>query len=136
MKKSLVLMVVAFCLLAGCEPVRHYNRIRAVGFTGEPVEVPTSKQGKIKPYGSVKLFGSKAEVTERYRVIAIMSVSGDPGDEADFIKAFLYRAADMDADAVVLDRSNSQAGGVAGGLFATAVSSYRAEAVKFEHDNK
>lgn len=57
-----------------------------------------------KPYGTVKLFQSKEEVPASYDVIAIMSVEGKAGEEAAFMKAFLYRAADLGADAVIFHR--------------------------------
>jgi hypothetical protein len=45
-----------------------------------------------------------------------MSVEGKAGDEARFIKAFLYRGADLGADGVILYRV-SITGGTEGGGF-------------------
>jgi len=58
----------------------------------------------------VKLYQSKEEVPSSYDVIAIMSVEGKAGEEAQFIKAFLYRAADLGADAVIFYRVSLAAG--------------------------
>lgn len=69
-----------------------------------------------KPYGSVKLFENKSDVTGQYDVVALMTVEGNGGDEAAFVKAFLYRAADVGADGLILYRG-SIAAGQQGGLF-------------------
>ena len=141
MKKSVVLLLATASLFVGCEPVPHYNRVKAAAMAGEPVEVPVSKQGKVKPYGSVKLFQNKSEVTQKYKVLALMTVSGDPGDEARFITAFLYRAADMGADGVVLDPENKTSTASTQVNFGwvpsvTTARSYRAEANRFEQPSQ
>jgi hypothetical protein len=105
MKKVLLIPFLAVCLLVGCaEPVPHYNRVSAASMVGAPVKIPPKQYGKIKPYGSVKLFMDEKEVTQKYDVIAKMSVSGSAGDEAKFITAFQYRAADLGADAIIFHR--------------------------------
>jgi len=132
-------------LFVGCsEPVPHYYRVAVAGLNGTPSEVPSSKYGKVKPYGSVKLFESKDAVTNQYDVIALMSVEGHAGDEAKFVTAFLYRAADLGADAIILYRVNivtGEEGGMAivgkNGGFALPVNTtqdalYRAEAIRFK----
>src|SRR5438876_11619945 len=93
--------LVITALLHGCETTPHYNRTKVVN-----VGTPLPK----KPYGNVKLYQSKEEVPSSYDVIAIMSVEGKAGEEAQFIKAFLYRAADLGADAVIFYRVSLAAG--------------------------
>jgi hypothetical protein len=106
--KSLALLVTLLLpVISGCESTPHYNRTKVV-FLGQP--------SPKKPYGTVKLFQAKEEATKPYDVIALMSVSGNAGEEAAFIKAFLYRGADMGADAVIFYRV-SLAGGQEGGGF-------------------
>ena len=104
--KILLSLLAAILLTVGCEPVPHYNRVAVASLTGTPSDVPVKMHGKVKPYGSVKLFQSKEEVIGNYDVIAVMSVEGQAGDEAKFITAFLYRAADLGADAIILYRVN------------------------------
>jgi len=97
-------------IFLGCaEPTPHYNRTKILTFTATPLPK--------KPYGTVKLFQSETpygsaqkEITDKYDVIALMTVEGHAGEEAAFIKAFLYRAADLGADAVILYRGNVVAG--------------------------
>ncbi|MDB6058325.1 MAG: hypothetical protein JWO95_2169 [Verrucomicrobiales bacterium] len=93
-----------------------------------------------KPYGSVKLYQSKEEVRGDYDVIGIMTVDGNSGEEALFIKAFLYRAADIGADGVILYRGREigklQPGWFAYGYWSppriTPERAYRGEAVHFK----
>ena len=106
MKKTLIPLVLVTTLLAGCESTPHYNRTKVVTM---------GELSPKKPYGSVKLYQSKEEVPGSYDVIAIMSVEGKAGEEAQFIKAFLYRAADLGADAVILHRVSLAAGTEGGG---------------------
>src|SRR5262245_53787653 len=106
MKKMFIPVLAVALLLVGCESTAHYNRTKVV-------TVGTSLPKK--PYGSVKLFEGKEEVPGKYDVIAIMSVEGNAGEEAAFIKAFLYRAADLGADAVILYRVSLAAGTGGGG---------------------
>lgn len=95
MNKALIPLLMAMVVLAGCESTPHYNRTTMV-----TVAEPLPK----KPYGSVKLYHAKEEVPGSYEVMAILSVEGNAGEEALFIKAFLYRAADLGADAVLFQR--------------------------------
>jgi hypothetical protein len=135
--KHFAILVAMSCLLgSGCEePVRHYNRINAVSLTGDLLETPVSMQGKAKPYGTVKLFRNKAEIPGKYSVLALMTVSGDPGDEALFIRAFLYRAADIGADAVLLDGGPVGTSGFdLGGLGSTG-NAFKAEAIRLEESS-
>ncbi|MGA2867396.1 MAG: hypothetical protein ABSF95_23215 [Verrucomicrobiota bacterium] len=125
MKKNLIVIAALACLLLGCEVCPHYNRIRVGTLTGGPVVALPKKE-----YGTVKLYQDKSEVTEKYEVIALMSLQGDPGDEPRFIKAFLYRAADLGADGVILYRGQTR--GVSGWYGITGVAAaYRAEAIRY-----
>jgi hypothetical protein len=94
-------------LLAGCESTPHYNRTKVV---------TTGQTFSKKPYGTVKLYQNKEDVTDPYDVIALMSVEGKAGEEAAFVKAFLYRAADLGADGLILYRV-SLMGGSEGGAW-------------------
>jgi len=89
------------------EPVPHYDRTQVATLTGAPAKVSRKQQGTIKPYGSVKFYARATDVPRPYTTIAILIVKGDPGDEAHFITAFLYRAADLNADAVIMDRNDA-----------------------------
>jgi hypothetical protein len=112
MKSTLVFILAILSLALGCaEPTTHYNRTKVLTF-----EKPLLK----KPYGTVKLIQSQTpygsvqnEVEGKYDVIALMTVEGHAGEEAAFIKAFLYRAADLGADALILYRGDV-VGGQAG----------------------
>jgi hypothetical protein len=110
MRKMLApLFAVVLCLF-GCvntEPTQYYNRTKVVNLA------PLWPR---KQFGNVKLYQSKDEVQGAYYVAAIMSVEGRAGDEAAFIKAFLYRAADLGADGLILYRV-SYAAGISGGGF-------------------
>jgi hypothetical protein len=74
--------------------------------------------------------------------MAILSVEGSAGDEAQFIKAFLYRAADLGADGVILYRVSLAAGtqgvlvaGHGGGLGLSSPAQdavFRGEAIHFK----
>jgi len=123
--KSLTLPVLALVLICvGCgEPCPHYYRTSVVSLVGKPTEIPSSQYGKVKPYGSVQLFQNKEDVKRPYEVIAIMSVSGNAGEEAKFINAFEYRAADLGADAIIFYR---------GTVMPNNDGSYRAEAICFK----
>ena len=121
--------------LVGCaEPCPHYNRTSVVSLIGQPTEIPSKEYGKIKPYGSVQFFEKKEDVMKPYDVIAIMTVSGNAGDEAKFIKAFEYRAADLGADAIIFHREEVTPGMNFNGFFwnTTQNGSYRAEAIRFK----
>lgn len=97
MKTQGVLALVVLLGVLGCESTPHYDRTKVV--------VIGTTYPK-KAYGTVKLFQDKAEVPGQYDVIALMSVEGNAGDEAAFIKAFLYRAADLGGDAIIFYRGN------------------------------
>jgi hypothetical protein len=93
-----------------------------------------------KAYGTVKLYEHKEDVTAPYDVMAIMTVDGNAGEEALFMKAFLYRAADIGADGVIFYRGQAtptfQGGWFAYGYFApgriTQERAYRGEAIHFK----
>ena len=95
---------------------------------------------------AVKLFQSKDEVPGKYEVIGIMTVAGKPGEEAAFIRAFLYRAADLGADGVILYRTgvttdlkggsmgfiaNGQ-GGFGSSIETKNEANFRGEAIRFQ----
>lgn len=129
MKISLVPLLGVAALLFGCESTPHYNRTKVVALA-EP-------QPK-KPYGSVKLYQSKDAVPGTYEVIAMMSVAGKAGEEAQFIKAFLYRAADLGADGLILERVSLVAGsqgawvGDIGGFNTIQDAVYRGETIRLK----
>ena len=106
MKKMLIPVLAISSLLIGCESTPHYNRTKVVS-----IGTPRPK----KPYDSVKLYQSKEEVGASYELIAIMSVEGKAGEEAQFIKAFLYHAADLGADGLILYRVSLASGTEGGG---------------------
>jgi hypothetical protein len=87
------------CLLFGCEPVRHYNRLEVAPFAG-PAKVPKEQR---RPYGTVKVFQTVADIKRPYEVIGMMSCEGSAGEEAAIVRAMLYRAADMGADGLLLN---------------------------------
>jgi hypothetical protein len=93
-----------------------------VSITGEPVKVPASKHGKVKPYGSVKLFLSKEEVKQPYEVIDQLAVGGNVSDEGKFIRAFEYHAADLGGDGVIFYRGTPMG----------QDNSYRGEVIRFK----
>lgn len=105
----LPLIPLALSLLPGCESTPHYNRTKVV-VIGQTLPK--------KPYGSVKLYQNKEEIPGAYDTIALMSVEGKAGEEAAFIKAFLYRGADLGADGVILYRVSLAAGVEGGGWIA------------------
>src|ERR1039457_4640879 len=106
MKTPLIPILAVVSLLLGCESTPHYNRTKVL-----TLGTPLPK----KPYGTVKLYQSKEEVPGNYDVIAMMSVEGNAGEEAAFIKAFLYRAADLGADGMILYRGSIAVGTEGGG---------------------
>jgi len=105
MKTSIFLLLV-LAAAAGCESTPHYNRTKVVNLTP-----PLAK----RPYGTVKLYQDKSDVPGAYDVMAMFSVEGKAGDEAAFLKAFLYRAADLGADGLILYRGPVAAGTTGGG---------------------
>ncbi len=140
MRKTIIPLLAVLSVFLGCaEPTPHYNRTKVLTF-----EKPLPK----KPYGTVKLIQSQTpygsvqnEVEGKYDVMALMTVEGHAGEEAAFIKAFLYRAADLGADALILYR-----GDVVGGQEGMAIAAkngafgftnpsqdavYRGEAIHF-----
>ncbi len=133
MRKMMVPVLAVLSLILGCESTPHYNRTKLV-----MVGAALPK----KPYGTVKFFQSKAEVQGSYDTIAMMSVEGNEGEESAFIKAFLYRAADVGADAIIFYRGTVVAGqqGIGGGgnggfgfiVSPTQDAVYRGEAIHFK----
>lgn len=131
-----ILLAAALVLTCGCESTTHYNRTKVVELAPLPPK---------RPYGTVPLYQSQAEVPEPYTVVALMSVQGRAGEEAQFIKAFLYRAADLGADGLILYRV-SQSTGIEGGgwitgndgkgfgmpIKSTQDAVYRGEAIRFQ----
>ena len=107
--KAPLLLAAVLALVTGCESTAHYNRTKVVML---------GPQLPARPLGSVPLFQSKEEVPEPYKVFALMSVEGRAGEEAQFIKAFLYRAADLGADGLILYRVALAAGPEGGGWIA------------------
>jgi len=145
MKKAVLPGLAIAFLITGCaEPCPHYYRTNVVSLNGQPTEIPSSQYGKVRPYGSVKFFQSKEEVTNPYDVVAIMTVSGKPEEEEKFIKAFLYRAADLGADGVIFYRVNlatkiegggwvmGQNVGVGLPVQSSQEANYRGEAIRFK----
>jgi hypothetical protein len=141
MIKSIILILATFLFLVGCaEPTPHYDRTKVLNF-GNPL--PKKRYGTVQliqsdtPYSSVQ-----KNLERKYDVLALMTVEGRAGEEAAFIKAFLYRAADLGADAIILYRGNVVGGqdgmGVAttkGGFAFTNPSQdavYRAEAIRYK----
>lgn len=137
MKKTTTLSLLSLALLCGCgEPVTHYNRVQVASLTGQPVEVPHSKHGKVKPYGSVKTYFNKAEPLSHYEVISLLSVEGEAGDEARFLTAMQYRAADMGADGLIFYRETGMATDTVGGLIPSTKNYtrgvYRGEVIRYK----
>ncbi len=135
MQKLIVPFLAVAFFVVGCgEPCPHYNRTSVVSLIGQPTEIPSKERGKIKPYGSVQLFENKAEITKPYEVIAILTVSGNLGEEARFMKAFEYRAADLGADGVIFYKGQVTPGLNFNGLFynSTQEASFRGEAIRFK----
>jgi hypothetical protein len=117
MKMKIIAAASVACLLMGCEACPHYNRTQVMGPNGSAV-VPAAK----KPYGSVKLYENKSEVSGSYDVVAILTVAGDKNDEARFLTALRYRAADLGADGVILYRVGETVAAVPGPFFSTITS--------------
>ena len=107
MMNRLSALLITACLLAGCESTPHYNRTKVVTL------IPGLPK---KPVGAIRLYQDKSEVSGSYEIVSILTVEGSAGEEAAFIKAFLYRAADEGADALILYRG-TVAAGVEGGGF-------------------
>jgi hypothetical protein len=128
-KKKLIPLLAVAALLIGCEVTEHYNRTKVVTLTTPQPQ---------RAYDSVKLYQNKEEVPGAYEILAIMSVEGKAGEEAQFIKAFLYRAADLGADAVILYRVSLAAGPEgSGGARSFSINPaqdavYRGEAIHFK----
>lgn len=97
-------------LLTGCESTPHFNRTQLV-MTGAP--------GPKRAPETVQLWQSRDQVPAGAQSIAILSVSGEAGDEAAFLKAFLHRAAAIGGDGVLAERTSLAAGAVGGGLILT-----------------
>ncbi len=132
------LLLGTLILTVACEPVPHYNRLQAaILIKGLPR----------RPYGSVHVFQFADEVNRPYQPVGILSCDGTPGEEAGILNAMLYRAADMGADAIVLNGPRSDAGGApldvgatwvtpmipVSGLYRTTYRrGYRAQAIRFK----
>jgi len=96
--KTVVLILASISLLSGCgEPCPHYNRLQVAAFYGSGTP-PTPK-----PRTAVIPFDTPADVGRPYRPIGFMSCEGSVGEEGGILKAMLYRAADMGADAIILN---------------------------------
>jgi hypothetical protein len=107
MKKRLIPILAVLSIFLGCgtEPTPHYNRTTILTFTNTPL--PKKKYGTVKLIQSQTSYGSvQNEVEGKYDVLALMTVEGHAGEEAAFIKAFLYRSADLGADALILYRGD------------------------------
>jgi len=99
--KTKLLLLLGVLLLSGCggEPCPHYNRLQVAAFYG------TDPRPAKKPYGTVIPFDTPNDVKRPYRAIGFMSCEGTVGEEGGILKAMLYRAADMGADAIILNAS-------------------------------
>jgi hypothetical protein len=97
-----VLPLVALILVTGCanEPVPHYERLKVSSFIGPVPHYPTPAP---RAFGTVKVFQKFEDVPQPYEVVGLMGCDGVASEEPDIITAMLYRAADLDADAVVLN---------------------------------
>ena len=100
----------AALLLAGCECTPHFDRTKIV---------LTGPAGAKRAPETVQLWQSRDQVPAGAKSIAILSVSGDAGEEAAFLKAFLHRAASIGGDGVLAERVNLAASAVGGGLILT-----------------
>ena len=128
------LLMGVLVLAAACEPVHHYNRLQIASYiNGLPR----------RPYGSVQVFQFADEVKRPYEPVGILSCDGTPGEEAGILNAMLYRAADMGADAIILNGprvAGDDIGGnrlEVGASWVTPVGSnnqrgYRAQAIRFK----
>lgn len=133
MKPTLILLVSIAFLSAGCESTPHYDRTKVLNLL---------PGGPKRPHGSAKIWQAKTEVPGAYDVLAILTVSGDAGEEALFLKAFLYHADDLGGDGVLVERVNLAVGqqggfvlGSKGGFGGTQVSQnglYRGEVIRLK----
>jgi hypothetical protein len=94
---TVIMMLFSVWGLCGCEPCPHYDRLQVAAFYG------TEKPPHRKPRQSIVPFDTAAEVGRPYRVVGFMSCEGSIGEEGGILKAMLYRAADMGADAIILN---------------------------------
>jgi hypothetical protein len=141
MKKTIIPLLVVLALLVGCaEPTPHYKRTKILNL-GE--SFPKKSYGSVKLIQSDTPYGTaQKQIEGKYDVIALMTVEGHAGEEAAFIKAFLYRGADLGADAIILYRGNVVSGqdglavGTSKGGFGytnpTQDAVYRGEAIHFK----
>jgi hypothetical protein len=124
----------------GREPVIHYNRLNVASFAGHVQRFPTPPQ---RPYGTVKVFETPGNVGQPYDLIGMMSCEGELREEAEIVRAMLYRAADMGADGVILGGAAQpvQSGNVnvrvgwAAVLGNGGAHGFRAQAIKFKADD-
>ncbi|MEI7732985.1 MAG: hypothetical protein WCO56_25660 [Verrucomicrobiota bacterium] len=130
-RKNVILLLALlgiYILLQGCssEPVRHYNRLQVASYVGN---LPG------KAYGTVRFFQTPDEIKQPFEAIGLMTCEAPAGDEATVINAMLYRAADMRADAVLLNSKSNSNENVSVGLPAFLGSTdrvYRAQAIRLK----
>jgi hypothetical protein len=105
--RTIGIFLVISWLTAGCEPVRHYNRLQVASFAGpiKPIR---------KPYGTVQVFPTPTDVKRQYEVIGMLSCEGSAGEEAAIVNAMLYRAADMGGDGILLNTAKAGAEDLSG----------------------
>ena len=103
--KQVIIALFGILVLTGCEPVPHYNRLQAAAFVGS---LPR------KPYGTIKVFQTPADIKRPYEVIGMLSCEGSAAEEAAIVNAMLYRAADMGGDGVLLNTAKAGAEDVTG----------------------
>lgn len=134
MKTTAILLAAACVILSACEPCPHYNRLQMA---------PLAGAGPKKPYGTIKYFRTADEVKRPYDVVGVMSCEGSGAEEAAILKAMLYRAADIGADAVITNTGKIGSEDVTGKSFDVRVGwaaligggnnrAYRAEAIRFK----
>jgi len=95
MKHKLPIILCALALISCAEPCPHYNRLQVATFYGGQAPIK-------KPYGSVVPYYAPEDVPGKFKALAFMSCDGNVNEEAAILKAMLYRAADMGADAILL----------------------------------
>lgn len=134
MPRLVCCLVALACLVGACAPVHHYNRLQVAEYTKLPR----------KPYHTVKVFQTADDVKRQYEVVGMMSCEGSAGEEAGILNAMLYRAADMGADAIILNvprvgaedvsavRVNVKVDGWAALTGSGNQRAYRAQAIRFK----
>jgi hypothetical protein len=120
----------------GREPVIRYNRLNVASFTGRMQRFPTPPQ---RPYGTVKVFENRDDVKQAYEIIGMMSCEGEAKEEAEIIRAMLYRAADMGSDGIILNPASSASQPNGAGNIDVRVNKdrgFRAQAIKFKPEEQ